>query len=198
MSALTHYTNTTELPIPLPGVGQVRLMPRHLDAETVERAQEWQQYHDQPEVQAAMASGGPTGAAVEAKDHELWDDFVDATAATMSSREQVVQLIAALAKAADQAWPEASGHAPVPARLWRPARRHRRAVTVRHEPEGDPVEVVALVGRSRQWDTVMQVARTTAALNASRVFVRLRPATNLPRIMMADVHLTTRPGPARL
>lgn len=71
-------------------------------------------------------------------------------------------------------------------------------MSARREPDGEHLESIALVGLSRQWPAIMDAARWHASRHPQgRVFVRLRPATLLPHITMADLHLTSAP-PARL
>lgn len=104
-TAWTNYDNTAQAPIALPGEGVVRLVPRHLDAETVERAQEWAEYHDDPDNQSAIRHDD---AAVEAEDMRRWDDYVAACTPTLTDRGMALQMLETLAKAIDTAWPSGS------------------------------------------------------------------------------------------
>jgi hypothetical protein len=101
-TAWTNYDNTAQPPVILPGEGVVRLVPRHLDAETVERAQEWAEYHDDPDNESAIRHGDEQ---VENEQLRRWDDYVAACTPTLTSREEALQVLADLARAIDVAFP---------------------------------------------------------------------------------------------
>lgn len=95
--------NTAKTPIALPRPGQLRIVPRHMDSETVDRALEWHDYHNDPALEHARTRDDATAVLVQNEDERRWDDYVDACAPTFTTRAEALAFIEAFTRGIEQA-----------------------------------------------------------------------------------------------